>query len=241
MKLQVFLLFFLASCNYVSAVHNEQLFVQANQLFEQQQYVQASDIYQMLDCKGFFVFYNMGLAYLHQNKISQALVCFKRAEKQANFRQLTQLYELFAWMEKQKNSEYALGWFDQLAIFSKKCILSISMLCVQVLLFILILLFMICWYKRWYRLHIKQLLWMTVVGIVLFIIWYYKCSMFEQQTGIIVKNIVTVFAGPDISFYKKAEFHESDEVVVINKQQGYYQVRTKEIIGWISDKDVELV
>ena len=48
--------------------------------------------------------------------------------------------------------------------------------------------------------------------------------------GIVIKDEITVFAGPDTSFYKKSQLHESDEVIVCNKQQGFYQIKTKHAI-----------
>ncbi len=234
------IVFFLLQ-SIISCAQDNENFVRGNNFFAAGRYVQASDAYKKIEDKGFAVFYNLGLSYLYQGKQAQAIICCKRAEKQANFQQLTQLYELSDCMHRQIDPDYVPGWYDQLAIFVKKCILSISILLLQLLVLLAMILFMLCWYKQWYPMNMKA--WACIIvlyGAVVFA-WWYKTDMMQQRIGIITKELVYIFAGPDTSFYKKAELHDADEVVIIAVQKGYYQVRAKQTIGWIHDNDVELV
>ena len=82
---------------------------------------------------------------------------------------------------------------------------------------------------------------MIFLSILLFSIWWYKTDMMQQRIGMVTKNMISVFAGPDDSFYKKAELHESDAVTIIGSQPGYYQVQVQRVVGWIHDYDIELV
>ncbi len=241
MKKIIFYLFFLLQSAFICSVDNEHAFEHGNQLFLQGNYARACYAYKTIENKGFSVLYNLGLSYLHQNNRPQAVLYGKRAEKQASFRQLTQLYELFDCMNRQVDPNYALGWYEQLAIFLKKCILSISILLLQICLSLVIILLIICWYRRWYKIYKRLFLFIISFCVLLFSVWWYKNNMMQQQVGIVTKDLIYVFAGPDESFYKKSELHESDAVIIIRKQQKYYQVQAKQVVGWIHDKDIELV
>ena len=237
----IFLGFFLLQSTLIFPLSNEDMFLKGNQLFAQGNYVQACDAYQAIDNKGFVVFYNLGLSYLNQGKRSQAILSGKRAEKQASFCQLTQLYDFFDCMNRQVNPDYSPGWYEQLAIFMKKCILSISMLLVQLSLLGAIILLMLCWYRRWYQINVKAFMFIIFCYTMLLTVYWYKTDMMQQQVGIVTKNLIGVFAGPDELFYKKCELHESDELIILSQQQGYYQVRAKQMVGWIHNNDIELV
>jgi tetratricopeptide (TPR) repeat protein len=235
------IVFFLLQSTAIFAAQDDGDFARGNHFFSTGRYTQACDAYQKIENKGFAVLYNLGLSYLNQGKLSHAILYSKRAEKQASFKELTQLYEFFDCMHRQVDPDYVPGWYEQLAIFLKKCILSISMLLIQLILFIALILLIICWYKRWYPMNLKALICGVLFYILLISIWCYKTNMMQQRVGIVTKNLIYVFAGPDESFYKKAELHEADEVDIVNSQQGYYQVKAKQTIGWIHDNDIELV
>jgi hypothetical protein len=76
---------------------------------------------------------------------------------------------------------------------------------------------------------------------MLLTVYWYKANIMQQQVGIVTKKLINVFSGPDELFFKKCELHESDELIIVGKQQEYYQIRTKQMIGWIHDNDIELV
>ena len=235
-----FLLFFLLQSTFIFPAQDAENFAKGNHFFTTGRYELACDAYQKIENKGFAVQYNLGLSYLHQDKRGQAILACKRAEKQASYKELTQLYDLFDCMHRQIDPDYVASWHEQLAIFVKKCILSISMLLLQILLLFFIVVLMICWYRRWFKIN-KRFLYMIFLSILLFSIWWYKTDMMQQRIGMVTKNMISVFAGPDDSFYKKAELHESDAVTIIGSQPGYYQVQVQRVVGWIHDYDIELV
>ncbi len=235
-----FLLFVLLQSSFIIPAQDAENFAKGNHFFTTGRYELACDAYQKIENKGFTAQYNLGLCYLHQDKLGQAILACKRAEKHANFKELTQLYELFNCINRQIDPDYVPTWYDQLAIFVKKCILSISMLLLQMLLLFTIIACMICWYRRWLKVN-KQFLSMAFFSILLLSAWWYKTDMLEQQIGIVTKKLIPVFAGPDESFYKKSELHESDLVIIIGSQPGYYQVQVQQVVGWIHNHDIELV
>jgi hypothetical protein len=216
-------------------------FLKGNHLFEQGQYAQACQAYAGIKNPGFSVLYNTALSYLHQNNIAQTTLYIQRAEKQATFQELSQLYELTQWMQQQKNPEYSPSLFDLLAIFLKKCILSISMLFLQIIILMMLVLLMVLWYRRWYCVYKKTIGCLMAIFFITIFMYWYKNYVQERHIGIVTKETISLHVGPDISFYEKSQLHAPDQVKIIGKQQAYYQVATQDQIGWVCDKDIELV
>jgi hypothetical protein len=222
-------------------VQDEDFFLQGNQYFITKQYASACDAYKKIENKGFVVLYNLSLSYLNQGNRVQAIIYSKRAEKKANFYELTQLYELFDFMHRQIDQDYSPGWYEQLVIFVKKCILCSYVLLLQLCSLIALIFLIFCLYRRFYNTNKKFFFFVLFFYICSIFLLKYKTDIMQTQIGIVTKKLVYVFAGPDESFYKKYELHESDQVNIISKQQDYYQVRTKQLTGWIHEQDIELI
>ena len=235
-----FFLFFLLQSTFIFSAQQDENFVRGNHFFTTGRYALACDAYQNIENKGFAVLYNLGLSYMHQGNRSQAILWNKRAEKQANFKELTQLYDLYDCMHRQIDSDYEPSWYEQCVLFLKKCVLSISMLLLQILLLFIIIVLMLCWYRRLLVFN-KAVFCMIFLYILLMSAWWYKTDMMQQRIGIVTKNTIFVFAGPDDSFYKKSELHESDEVMIVEIKPGYYKIHMQQVVGWIHDHDIELV
>ena len=225
-------IFLLQSMHSLSQ-QSDDFFEKGNQLFEQEKYIQACSMYQAIESKGFVVLYNIALSYLNRGNLSQAIIYGKRAEKQASFRELTQLYELFDCINRQIDPDYELSYYDQ---FIKKYMLSLSLLLIQICLLISLILLMILWYQRLYQVNIVMFFCLLFLGL-----WVYKTSIMQQQVGVVIRESTTLFSGPDESFYKKLELHDSDEFVIVDKQNRYYQIKTKQDLGWVHESDVVLV
>ena len=235
-----FFLFFLLQSMLIFSAQDDESFVRGNHFFTTGRYALACDAYQKIENKEFAVLYNLELSYLNQGNRAQAILWSKRAEKQANFKELTQLYDFYDYMHRQIDPDYELAWYEQFVLFLKKCVLSISMLLLQIFLLFIIIVLMVCWYRRLLVLN-KAFFFMIFFYILLGGIWWYKTDMMQQQLGIVTKNVISVFAGPDASFYKKYELHESEEIKVIGYHSEYYQIQKQQIVGWIHDHDIELV
>ena len=216
------------------------LFETGNQFFEQERYTQACGTYQSIENKGFVVLYNIALSYLNRGNLSQATVYGKRAEKQASFCELAQIYELFDCIKRQIDSNYELSWHDKFIIFLKKIMLSLlSLLFIQICLLVSLVLLIILWHKRLYRTNVAIFSFLAFFCILS--LYFYKINLLQQQVGVVIKESTSMLSGPDELFYKKLELHDSDELVIVDKQNRYYQVKTKRDLGWVYERDIELV
>ena len=97
------------------------------------------------------------------------------------------------------------------------------------------------WYKRLYRANIGVCFGTAFFCLLFFVVWLYKIDITQQQVGVVVKESTTVLSGPDELFYKKIELHDSDEFVIVDKQNRFYQIKTKQNVGWVQESSVELV
>ena len=238
---KIFYVIFICLISTVCRADDQQSFVQANYLFEQQKYKQAYNLYATIAKKGFPVLYNMSLSCLYMDDYAHAVLYAKRAEKLANFTQLTLLYTLFDYMKSQVDPDYVPTIGEQISCFIRKCIISTPLLFLQLLLLISLLWWIIFWYNRWYQIYHNLLIYILLLIIVCGIVWRYKNDFIQEQIGIVMENQVTVFSGPDDSFDKKAELHKADEIIIIKKEKKYYQIRSKNSLGWIVDNKIEVV
>lgn len=224
---------------FVFSYDDQQLSEQANMLFTHAEYQKALDIYTKIEHKTFPVLFNMSLSYLNQADCAKALLYAKRAEKKANYNELTLLYEFIACIRKEIDPEYQASWLESITIFSKKCIRSIPMLLLQILfLWALLFLFFTCWYRSLRLQAILLNIWYCLVfGILL----SYKVSLLQEKTAVIMKKNVPVYAGPDSSFYTKTAVPEAHEVMIKNQQNNYYQIQVHGVCGWVNHDDIELV
>lgn len=241
MSINFFYVIFLLLSQITFASEDNKTFAQANFLFEQKEYEQACKLYQSIEKKGCIVLYNISLSYAHSGDIAQAILYAKRAEKLANFEQLTLLYEYYTALLKNIDPDYELSFHARVANFVKKCILSVPMVLLQLILLIFFILCIVCWNKRENKGYKNMLLYTLFFMIIFGSIWSYKNNYMDRSIGIVISDDVCMLSGPDISFYKKVVLQKADEVVIIGADKKYYQVQAKNIIGWISDTSIELV
>jgi len=215
-------------------------FQRGNVLYQDGQYTKAINKYKLIEDKGFAVFYNMALAYAHREMYVQALIHCKRAEKHATFQELTAIDDLISWIYNECDIPYKQSWYDQVAVFCRKCILSTPILLLQIILLLFLVCIFGCWYKKWlydYRLFI--LIWVLLLLIKSSLV--YKANFLEREFGIVKKEVIPVLSGPENSFYKKNELRAFDEVIIVEKQNEYCRVRCHGFVGWVDQSDIEVV
>ena len=219
----------------------EQAYLRAHDFFMQGKYNQAISIYENIEPKNFAREYNCAVLYLYEQNLLQALVHVRRAEQYAHFYQLTQLYRLQEYIEHQLNQDFTFSLDDQLAVFCKKCILSISMLFLQIGLLIVLLLLIWLWYRRWYVYYKKIYIILLSLALILLTITLYKMHIITTKRGIVSGIQVAVLAGPDNSFQKKSILSYMDEVVIKKEEHGFYQINCKNIVGWVARENIERI
>jgi len=233
------ILFLLA--HKVYATTDQSYFDEGNLLFKSGKYQEAFVVYTSIKNKGFSVLYNMGLASFLQEKKGTALLYWKCAQKKAGWNELTLLHDTLNFIKKNDELDYKEDWYERLAIFMEKYILTISVLFLQILLLFIILMLTFIWFKRYYLIYKMISLCFVVGWVFIGLTWLYKENNLQKIEGVITKKSVVVLSGPDDSFYGKSKLIESDIVVVLEQKGSYYQVKSKTMIGWINKNEIELV
>ena len=222
------------------AQDQQPLFAHAHELFSQEKYQDAFNVYQRVQDKEFAVYYNMGLCCLRQNKKTEALLFFKRAEQKAtSYKELTLIQELLdlnAGIDAQ-----AKGWYEQLAIFCKKVILATPIIIFQGFILLGLLLLIICWYMRWYKKNKMGWILFLIFWLIFYYTWLCRLDFMQQKYAVVMKEVVPVFSGPNTSFYKKADITESQLVKITDQRDNYYKIKLDRLVGWVEDNSIELV
>lgn len=232
-------LFFLIMLTHVSlyALHSEEAFLQANQKYEQGEYQEALELYNQVKNPGFAVLYNMALACSMQKKYPQAIVYLLKAERIASWKQLDFVYDMLEKVQNKLGVYTEKSWQRMVVIFFKKCILTFSILLIQILLFFCMLLVLISLYMRWGAGRMGMWLLLMLMTVSLFGVWYAKMHYMHQQQGVILKN-TQLKAGPELTFYTKDDMKMGIIVTILQRQYDFYQVRCGSLYGWITAENI---
>src|SRR5579862_4199744 len=84
-RLKIILIVVLQIVRFCYATHQEDLFVQANELYKQGKFAQAQELYEKIPEKSSRVYYNLGNCFYKQNKYGYALANWRKAEHDWGF------------------------------------------------------------------------------------------------------------------------------------------------------------
>ena len=224
----------------IDSIHSEEAFLLGNKLVQEKKYSQALQTYGQVNNKGFATLYNMGICSLHEKKDAQATLFFLRAEQKGSWKELTILYNLLHALKKTDNGYQFTLWRDRFALFFKKCILTVSMLLLQFLFLIILILATIYLYRKWYLLYKAMGIGIMFILLISYLMWHTKAVVMQQEQGVTIEKTV-LLAGPDTSFYKKADLDENKLVIVLQEKDDFLQIKCDKLIGWININTVGLV
>jgi tetratricopeptide (TPR) repeat protein len=219
----------------------ENLLQQAEAFFYEKKYEQALQSYSKIEPKNAVIWYNIGLMHVHLEDYLQADIAFARAEKYGTWLVWKKIDAIKTYLAEKKDPDFVAKWSDQLAIFSKRCILSISMIVWQLLVLMLLLgVFMMYWYQKWNSYTNYWII--STLGFLVFSMMVYKNEQLQLQQGIVTQLFADVYAGPDSSFYIKDKI-EQGSLLKWNQESihGYYPVKYQNKCGWVHKKNIEIV
>lgn len=213
---------------------------QANDAFEQQQWVQALQLYRHVAHKDSMIWQNIGTCYLQLQQYSQALLCLKRSYIGIHYFQVPTVLQSEA-VIMQQLSLPAVSKFQGLY---QKFLLMVPMiplklLFLSLLLYIGILLLGILGHNRTsnVRIFFGILLCFMLAGI-----WHSYATLVSSNNAIIMQKNIVLYAGPQKSFHVLHEAVQQGSLVkVLQYQQGMYQIEQQDICGWVEENSIELI
>lgn len=217
----------------------QEVFLQANQLYDEKQFESACAAYQSLDPKDCSILYNMGNCYYKLGDHAQAIAHWHQAEKRAQDSLLSHIrsnivvsLDVAGIPNAQRNSvlafrlmgDIALIWFQLLFLF---------------LLFALFFFIKNNNHGKKYRMFFGTLLLIATVssGIILVI----KYKSLKQRRGIVMKSNVSLLSGPDEQYHVLASLPAASCVDVIQERDSWCKVRNNSVIGWIVKDSLTVV
>lgn len=224
----IFLMLFVSLC----ARNAQETFLRANKLYEEKEYIKALQEYQSIEKKGPAVYYNMGNCYYHIGNETQALICYKRAKKDAKNNLIDNCnYNIDLIAHPGEVSHFS--WFASLC---NKQINRFSLLMIQLLFLILWLLF--CW-LLYTRKQFKNKL--MVCGAFLFLVPL-SFVLYEKYKSVChLKGIVcfetSLYAGPNTQYHVRQTLLAMQEVEIQQEKDKWFKIRYNKNVGWIP-KDV---
>jgi hypothetical protein len=236
MKHLTFLFLMLAvGVNVLHAAREKEQFLRANKLFQENNVEQALEEYQEISDKGPILWYNIGVCHVRQKEYLEAFVAFRRAEVGANSKLFAQLVPAIAKIQKELSIAYDSGSL----LFAKQCTAFFSLFWLQVLLLIL-------WWTyavlSWLTISLGRglkfclLILLLVTATLTVLIWW----VHSRDTGIVIKES-SLFIGPNTEFHTVGTVHPTDQVVIGQRAEQWYKIKSTQGSGWIESTGIELI
>jgi tetratricopeptide (TPR) repeat protein len=236
--LNIALLFF---CTFINARNDEEFFLRGNKQYAQKKYDDAFNSYEMISKKGSAVLYNMGNCCFYKGDYAQALVYWSRAQVGAT----PQEYALIV-----QNKEHVAHLLGKEGIVSgrQKVVTFLQALLPYISLFLLQLLFLLCWYFCLFLLRKQQIRFKkTIVGCASFAMMFFGSLLhihyMQQgvQGGIVVKKDAQLLVGPDKGFQSLCPLVYAHNVAVKERREGWYKIQYADMIGWVEADMVQII
>ncbi len=231
------------------------IFQQANTLYKQQHFDKAYQAYLSIPHKSPIVYYNLGNCAYRLKKYGNALLYWRRAERDwglfgrgellkniamvkehvqamrdndAQEPEATMVRTFFSGFKKAKNAFLSLVRATPLAT------LQLLVLLLWALLFVYVRYL----YKRRQRVVIILLFLLQVLCASMLALKY---SFDSRQALIVVKTPAYVMSGPDKNFSVLGRLQEGQELDMVKAADQYYKIRYNNTIGWVDKQCIEKI
>lgn len=210
------------------AVRNDnEIFLQAQQAYENNELQKALDLYKTIESKGDVVWFNMGICALDQGDKAQALYYLYQAKKLASPKTFAQIQQLLMNVDHQ-NQSIGSSFLNFLQLHSTYLMVGGWQFIVLIELFW----FLLVWFfaRRWYRI--------LLIGVAL-IIFY--CSILlllaykrTTDTPAIVKiDQAPLFIAPNEQLARIGMLERGTPVIVLKKEDSWYKICYLKKKGWM--------
>lgn len=217
----------------------QEAFLQANAAYNAGKVQDALKLYQSINPKGPAVFYNMGNCYFKLGNYPDAIVHWRRAQKNVSSRDISTLEQYIIQAYQAQDAPYKQSLATRFHIWIIRC----GSLCS---LFMLQLIFLCCLWALFIlgATLIKQsryvvLILLSVSTVAVACVGVFNYRFQEYPYGIVTKNVISVYAGPGRDYARLTEAKVLDEVRIYQKRDGWLKVRIDQCgYGWVEATDL---
>jgi hypothetical protein len=213
----------------------EELFLQAGHLYNTGKFQEAQGLYQKIEPKNTAILYNLGNCAYKNNNSVQAYIFWKKALRTAS----ASLYNAIV---------HNIAACEQLAQKEKGFVLplsSIYRIVRNLPLGLLQALFLMMWYglvligsilRHKWPLFYGMLIVVTITsGVVIMV----KYAVDTKSYGLVCKETVPVYAGPNEHFHILGNLDCLDMVSLEQRSDGWYKVAHEGSMGWVCAEAIE--
>ena len=239
---------------FVSIINGQNLdtlMVKANNLFTQNNFQEAIDVYELILENGFEsseLYYNLGNAYYKQNVIAKAILNYERALiLNPNDQDIQYNLELTNRLVVDKIEILPTFFLKSWIVNVKNTFSSDNWALTSIITFILTLVFISLFlYSRSYTFK-KFSFWLSFLFIIITVIsiifsYQQKQGKLSNDKAIIISPTVTIKSSPDISGTDLFVIHEGTKVTLDDKISDWNEIRLSDgSVGWIKSDDFEII
>lgn len=245
MKTRTMLLVFIVLL--CSTIQAEETFSKANDLYKKGEFKKAFELYQQIPDRNAGINYNLGNCAYKLKKFGQALVYWRRAEKQWGLLNRGELIENISLLKEKVSQEEQKPHSPVVLslITAKDYLLSLTH---SIPLFLLQILFLLLWlivffYLRFLYKKRKNFLILALFALTAFfgILLVVRYSFESRMYGVVVRERTPLLSGPAETFQTLQQIPEAKEVIIKKESGDYYKVKVFKRVGWVLKKNVEKI
>lgn len=215
----------------------QETFLRANKLYQDGDYQKALDLYDSIAHKGSATWYNMGNCLFNMNKQVEAIVCWKKAQRNATAQKFDDLEKNIAVACKILGKDSNIGSYSS---FAESFLNRFSLYSFQLLFLALWFLFFV--FLRVLKNHRRFLLFLFFpINVVLGLAIFEKYNANVYPLAIVIKPSASLFAGPDKEYHVVGKVTMIDKVKVLERRDDWCKVQAKRLAGWALADTIEII
>jgi tetratricopeptide (TPR) repeat protein len=225
----------------MGAITNQELFLRANKQFAEGNYELALNDYEAVTHQASAVVYNMGICRYKLGNFAQSLACFKRAARTATRSTIDAIMEnsdrVARHMQVYQESSVAQSMMRSIHAI----VAGTSLLQWQIMLLLVLYIGMLCVWrckKRALRIFLGGFVLLYVMSLIPIIM--IKWADAYINTAIVLPQSMIVYSGPYQDCHQQGTLASGREVVLLQKQKGWYKIQDHTIIGWVPQESLAL-
>jgi hypothetical protein len=210
--------------------HDQENFLQAQQLYEAGQWQGAYELYEKIVSKGPGVLLAMGNCKYEEKEYGEALALWLRARLHADKNMCTHIDQQIAHLNEQGITSYTMPlwyrWLSRMAHLSS--------------LFGWQLMVLFIWYSLWLcAVYIRKRRWYFFIPLVKLCMIAAVCvcvRYYERQTrtAVTLRPNVALYAGPDTDYQKHVNLDAITCVEILEEKNKWYKIRSGSNVGWVA-------
>lgn len=219
------------------AINGQETFLQANKQYQNKNYEKALTLYVSIEKKGAATWYNMGNCHYQLGHEADALVCWKRAQKNpSSSLQKDIAYNIDVVMNEQSESHEATG-FNKLMMLLQRVSTLLAQIIFLLVLIALFLAIRLSKHSKKYKVA-SFVLCAFMLPIAALVGFKY---VHHQESIAIAHTDAKLFAGPNEKYHVVGTVAAKNQLLVHAKNGNWYKVAHRKQMGWVSSDDVVML